>query len=203
MLVLFNSSYAQNRAFAAKPNANTIIFSVEYDEGNPSYFRDDLPLKKVRPSKASASSTLASKTHVYAAKNAADGDASTAWCKGVAGNGYGEWLLYEYDKPVSVTVLEFKPFYAKNNDTLLNNNRIKKMKIDMEGLSGVAEFSDAEWCNDCQLPYPAPLINFMEGFSKQPVKTRWIRFTILEVFSGRKFNDTCISEIGVQAWNRK
>ena len=179
-------------------------FEVEYDEGAPSYTQDDLPLKPVKPDVITASSTLPSKSGEYKPGHAADGKAATAWCKGVEGKGTEEWLRFEFKKPVQVTVLSFVPFYAKNAATLANNNRIKKMKIEMDGgVSGIVEFTDAKWCKDCQLQYPAPLVNFYRKNKTSFIKTTSVTFTILDVYPGSKYNDTCISDIEIQAWTGK
>ena len=183
-------------------SADTKKFDVEYDEGAPSY--GDLPLHDIKPVRVSVSSTLASKNGAYEAKHAADGKPGTAWCKGTAGNGVGEWLLFEFSKPVPVTVLSFVPFFAKSDATLANNNRIKKLKIEMDGgVSGIVEFTDAKWCKDCQLQYPAPLVNFYKEGRTKFIKTKSIKFTILDVYPGRTYNDTCISDIEVKIWGGK
>jgi len=179
-------------------------FEVEYDEGAPSYTQDDLPLKPVKPDRVTASSILPSKSGEYKPDHAADGKAATAWCKGVTGTGAGEWLRFEFKKPVQVTVLSFVPFYAKNAATLANNNRIKKMKIEMDGgVSGIVEFSDAKWCKDCQLQYPAPLVNFYRKNKTRFIKSKSVKFIIMDVYPGSKYNDTCISDIEIQAWTGK
>ena len=48
------------------------------------------------------------------------------------------------------------------------------------------------------------IINLSDDFSKpnliyldEPVKTNYIKFKILEIYSGERFDDTCISEINV------
>ncbi len=179
-------------------------FEIEYDEGAPSYTQDDLPLRDVKPDRVTASSTLHSKNGVYDPKYASDGKSATAWCKGKAGQGIGEWVRFEFKKPLPVTVISFTPFFAKNAAILANNNRIKKMKIEMDGgVNGTVEFSDAKWCNDCQLQYPAPLLNFYEKGNRKFYKTGSIKFTVLEVYQGVKYNDTCISDIEIKAWNGK
>jgi hypothetical protein len=184
--------------------AGTLLFAVEYDEGNPSYAQDDLPLTTVKPDRVTASTTLKSKSGAYEAQNAADGKPESAWCKGTEGDGIGEWLQFQFDKPARVTVLSFTPFYGKSAAVLANNNRIKRLKVEMDGgISGIAEFTDAKWCSDCQLPYPAPLVNFHQDGGRKFVTTRSIKFTVLEVYSGKKYHDTCVSDIEVMAWTGK
>jgi hypothetical protein len=181
--------------------AGTAIFSIDYDEGNPTYMEDDLPLKQIKPVRVTASSTLKSNKNSHEPKQGADGNAATAWCEGSEGNGVGEWLLFEFSKQIPLTVIEFTPFYAKSRETLANNNRIKRMKIEMEGgISGVVEFMDASWCSDCQLQYPAPYINFHTKKGPRFFKTQWIKFTVLDVYPGRKYTDTCISDIQISEW---
>jgi hypothetical protein len=176
---------------------------VQNDEGCPDYDCGDnegLPLEDVKPSAVTASSTLASKSDAYAAANASDHKDATAWCEGVKGLGVGEWLRYEFAAPIALQVLRFEPFYAKDRRTLAANGRVKRLRVEMEGgFRREAAFDDARWCPSdepgaCQLQYPAPYV-----FLKAPVRTSWVKLTILEVWKPGKYEDTCISSLDVMA----
>ena len=182
--------------------ADVPMLNVEYDEGAPSY--GDLPVQRVRPQRITASSTLASEKGAYAPEKAADQNPKTAWCQGTsAAEGKEAWIRYEWNQAQPISVITWTPFYAKSAETLQSNNKIKSMKVDWEGGSGIVRFSRAQWCQDCQLSYPAPYLNWASTTSQAYRLTPWIQFTILEVFPEQKKKDTCLSEIGVQVWTGK
>lgn len=146
-----------------------------------------------------ASSTLAQQgKQSYVAQNCADGDARTAWVEGAKGSGIGEWLLFIYtpscatQEPLSSIVI--CNGYGKSRDTYLNNNRVKKLKMSLnEEVLCVIELDDSLGFQH---------IDFDEG-KAQPSKlcSIWLRkgdrlkFEILDIYKGAKYDDTAIADI--------
>ncbi len=178
---------------------------VEYDEGVGFDSKDYVDrIASVKPNKVTASSTLDDNPS-YRPQNDADGNAKTAWCEGAAGTGKGEWIRYDFAAPVQVVGFALTPKYAKDKATMFNNGRVKRLRIELEGgFSRTAEFKDDDErvaFGAAQLDYSLPMIDFKaDPTLKKPVKSTWVRLTIEEVFPGKKFQDTCISEIDVKRW---
>jgi len=38
----------------------------------------------------------------------------------------------------------------------------------------------------------------MQGISIEPIETEFIRFVIIDIYKGNKYNDTCISELKIE-----
>lgn len=118
--------------------------------------------------------------------NVIDNNPATAWVEGEKGNGIGEWIDFAFFNPINLNMIRIINGYAKSDALYAANNRVKKLKIDFDdGTSLVAELKDSTM--------EPQLIQI----SNQKVVER-VRLTILEVFPGSKYHDTCISEIGFQ-----
>ncbi len=171
--------------------------SLSYSEGGEDSLCSDAPCL-VKAKSITASSVLEKKS-TYAAPNAADGKADSAWCEGSTGAGEGEWIRFDFGKPVNLAGFFITPFYAKNKETLFSNSRVKRLKIEWEGgASHEVAFRDEDPKEAFagQMDYSAPYVNFVENASvKKPVTTSWVKFTIIAVYPGAKFKDACISEI--------
>ena len=128
----------------------------------------------------------------YVPGNAFDGMNETAWVEGVHGDGRGEWIMVEFIRPVKLSGAYIKNGYWKSEIRLNQNNRVKQMRV---------EFSDGT-SDEFSLPDPAG-----QGFSQMlrgngemlefsyPRSTTYVRFVILDTYSGDSDDDTCISGI--------
>ncbi len=132
-----------------------------------------------------------------------DGKMETAWC--VPDGGIGQWIKYNVSEDhkkhpqfQGIDVLELNTMVivnglAASKEMYYANNRIKKLKVEFDnGSSQVIDLKDG-------------VIGY-QRFSFN-VKSRWIKLTILEVYKGGKYNDTCISEINFftsqSKWKKK
>ena len=173
---------------------------VDYDEGAATL--DFYGSAWVRPVKVTASSTLENKP-TYKPENATDQKGLTAWCEGVKGNGAGEWIRYDLKGKQKIAGIYFIPFYAKNREVMFNNGRVKKLRIEADnGFSHTVSFTDKNpsqtFVPDCQNDYSAPYVDFtIQPEIKKSAPMSWIKFTILEVYPGKKYADTCISSIAL------
>ena len=130
-----------------------------------------------------SSSTLTDEYGTYHNYHICDDDSSTAWVEGVDGDGLGEWIALIKHDSVTLNKIEIHNGYKKSDKTYFRNNRLKTALI---------EFSDGSSFN----------YNFEDEYSKvdiielpNPVSTYYIKLTIVDVYKGDAFQDTCITEI--------
>lgn len=134
-----------------------------------------------------ASSTLKSQgSKNYRATNLRDWNHETAWVEGVKGHGIGQWIEYQGidDEEEPIWAICILNGYVKSDKAWRENGRVKRLKV---------------YCNGkpkCifELQNSRSLQSFkVEGLFGSRVKT--LRFEILDVYPGTKFQDTVISEI--------
>ncbi len=131
---------------------------------------------------ADASTELKETTVTHYAQRVLDGRLDTAWCEGVKGVGVGQWIRISNaaEKELEIIAIEIKGGYQADQKRLDNNGCPTELLIECEGgYSQKAEFYD----------YDAVFLLDM------PVKTDWVKLTILNAMPGEKYEDTCISEI--------
>lgn len=139
-------------------------------------YRTSIPVHQI-----TASSTLPDQSgNNYSPSNLIDGNANTAWCEGVAGDGAGEWVKLDLGQPQVVNGIEILNGLTKSKASYLANNRFKRVQLEFSEGQRLIMNSDA-------LKYELD----------EPVQTSWIKLTILEVESGTAYPDTCISEVRV------
>lgn len=134
-----------------------------------------------------ASSALADR---YAAEKAHDFSIVTAWVEGVEGNGVGEYLRYSFPGTCPrITTVLIHNGYVKNWEVWRDNARVKKLLM---------------YYND----EPYAILNLQDtmglqsfdvgvlGYEDKDSAPAWsIKFEILEVYPGKKYEDTAITEI--------
>lgn len=162
-------------------------------------------LRKRRPKKENlvrieASSTLKGN---YNVKNLLDGDLDTVWVEGKQGSGVGEWVEVEL-KNYALGAIGVINGYTKNEETYRKNNRIKSLKIEVVHKSWDSKRSFETTEEIIQLPDQPfaklnkkvfwPFTDILKN-SGEPPETYKVRLTILSVYPGTEFNDTCISEL--------
>ena len=149
------------------------------------------------PDEVTASSYLKSQgSNNYEPKNASDLSYKTAWVEGVSGYGIGEFLTYRFSATSPrITEIIIVNGYVKSETSYMNNSRVKKLKV---------------YLND----KPYAILNLEDkianqGFEVEPIgysdredwnvlktKPDWtLKFEILEVYKGLKYDDVAISEI--------
>jgi len=149
------------------------------------------------PKEVTASSYLKSQAkNSYIPQNAHDLSYKTAWVEGVAGYGIGENLVYHFEpESPRINKIIIVNGYVKSKSAWTNNSRVKQLKM---------------YVND--KPYAILNLNDIiakQSFSVEPIgnedrqdvdklklKPEWtIKFEILDVYKGAKFDDVVISEI--------
>ncbi|MBN1602695.1 MAG: hypothetical protein JW915_13890 [Chitinispirillaceae bacterium] len=136
-----------------------------------------------------ASSTLEGKD-VYKPYNIHDTDSTTAWVEGVAGDGVGEWIEIEFSRSFDIKAFEIANGYGKSKKIYEANNRVKDLGIVFYTTGGPLESRIT--LGDESFKKSDHVVT--ETFSGCNGVLR-IRFTILSVYKGKKYDDTCISEI--------
>lgn len=133
---------------------------------------------------ASASSELVDSAGGHPAKNLIDGKKTTAWVESANGVGVNEWAMLEASdgSKMDLSAIELLTGYHKSDDLLTKNGAPTKVLIECDGgyrqeamLNGVFDVG----------------IVVLD----QPQLTSFVRITIMEAQAGRKYDDTCISEI--------
>jgi hypothetical protein len=144
-----------------------------------------------------ASSTLKSTgDHAYAAGNAHDLNYKTAWVEGVPGDGIGQYLLYKFapENP-RITEIIVVNGYVKSAAAWANNARAKKLKLYVNDRPyAILNLKDQRAAQHFQVD---PIGNGQrEDFAKLKMQPEWnLKFEILDVYKGLKYDDLAISEI--------
>lgn len=182
--------------FTAEPPAQSALptFNAYAVEEEEEYFPGECSFYCANFTHAeSASSNLPPRDRLrYDARRAHDQDLSTAWVEGREGDGVGEFLEYAIDTSehkgqnlLQVTGLRIYNGYRKSRESWRDNSRVKRLKMYVNGR-------------------PYAIINLKDAYNYQTVevgavdlkpKKTILRFEILEVYKGRKYSDTAITEI--------
>lgn len=155
--------------------------------GRAAYRKLTAPAQKITVTSASASSTLAaSANYDYRAANAFDWSASTAWGEGVKGDGIGESLVAEFGETVKIKSIGIVNGFAETHASLGNlytlNNRVKKAKLIFDDGEEILAFEDGKETEQ------------KIGLNSAH-KTKSVKFVILEIYKGAKWDDTLISSV--------
>ena len=135
--------------------------------------------------KIKASSSLGDS---YKVEFANDLSYKTAWVEGKKDEGIGEYLEYYFknDSP-RITEIIISNGYMKSEETWKNNNRVKKIKLYVNGVPlGVLNLKDSRTDQYFSVG--------TLGHNKNGTDLI-LKFEILEVYKGSKYNDTAITEI--------
>jgi len=116
----------------------------------------------------------------YAPDNLFDKSLHTAWVEGANDEGIGEWVLIKFDGSRMIEDIGIFNGYQKSLNLFEANNRVKELAISSsDGAKKIVLLKDEK---DLQW---TPLNK----------KTEWIKFKIVSVYRGNKYNDTCLTEI--------
>lgn len=135
----------------------------------------------------SSSATKPYGNFTYTADKTTDGDNSTAWLEGAKGNGINEWIEFSANTEQYVNGFILFNGYQKNEKTYINNGKIKKLLVTFSDNSTLEYELPKQTFNDSQKGHTIKFEN--------PIKTKTIRFTILDVYKGAYYEDTGINEI--------
>ena len=135
-----------------------------------------------------ASSTLGSSGEIsYDAENLNTDWREKAWSEGAEGHGVGEWLEFvpKVAKPVDALII--MPGYQKTDELFAANSRPKRLKIELNG-----EHVFHADLTDSRSRQSIPI----KGYTN-PVKK--FRITFEEVYPGSKYEDLCVTYVGLEA----
>ena len=139
--------------------------------------------------KVRASSELKSQNkNSYKAKSANDLSYETAWVEGKNDDGIGEFIEFLFEnKSPRITSIIISNGYVKTEKTWKDNNRVKSLKLYVNNkVYGILELTDSR----------ADQIFKIGTFGHNKDGSELIlKFEVLEVYKGQKFNDTAITEI--------
>ncbi|WP_442265729.1 NADase-type glycan-binding domain-containing protein [Tenacibaculum sp. ZS6-P6] len=138
------------------------------------------------------------KSHLF------DGNFKTVWVEGKKGAGIGEKIEVELDN-YNLAAICLVNGYTKNASTYLENNRLKKIKVEMEFVdyndpkktqtsSFEKTFEDKKYSSINTNNF-YDLVTKVGDFGEGYLKIKKVTITILEVYKGTKYNDTCITEL--------
>jgi len=138
--------------------------------------------------KISASSFLKDRKTNYPPKSANDNSYKTAWVVSKNNGGIGEYIEYYFkNQSPRVTEIIISNGYIKNESVWTKNNRVKKLKLYINGLEhAILNLEDSRTDQAYQF---SPLGKNKDGSDLV------LRFEIIEIYQGTEFNHTAITEI--------
>jgi len=149
------------------------------------------------PKKVTASSYLkAQGANTYEPKNAHDFTYKTAWVEGVAGYGIGEYLEYTFTAAAPrVTDILIANGFVKSQAAWTNNTRVKKLKMYVNNKPyAILNLKDERALQTFKVgPLGSANREDFKALQSQPDWT--LKFEIMEVYKGAKYEDTVIAEL--------
>jgi hypothetical protein len=146
------------------------------------------------PKAVSASSFLkALGDNDYSPENAHDLNYEYEWAEGVAGYGIGEYLLYTFEgTSPRITEIKIVNGSVKSEMAYKNNSRVKKLKVYYsDQVIGILNLKDIRGTQT----FKFDAIGIADRANLKDAKDWTLKFEIMEVYKGLKFQDTIISEI--------
>lgn len=148
------------------------------------------------PYDVEASSFLSSYGAItYEPWNAHDFSYKNAWVEGVAGYGIGEYLTYYFTaQSPRITEIRIANGYVKSQTDWENNSRVKTLKIYLNDKPyAIVHLEDCRCESSIKVK---PIGNGEEKYNLPEDAPGWtLKFEIVEVYPGKKYDDTVISEI--------
>lgn len=136
---------------------------------------------------ARATSMLREDGKDFGADNLIDGRTDTCWCEGVEGSGLGEKITLTFNEARNINSIKILGGYCKSEKLYYNNGRPKNINIKFIGEED-SIFFDVKLKDEF-----ATYMRQDNTFYDKPIKQ--IEITIVDVYAGNKYSDTCISEI--------
>lgn len=145
----------------------------------------------------SASSSLkAFKEINYSASKSHDLNYKTAWIEGVPGYGIGESLTYHFppENP-RITKIIIVNGYVKSREAWNDNSRVKKLKMYLDN-NPFAILNLVDTRQEQSFTFKPIGNGDRQNEKKLKLKPQWtMKFEIMEVYKGDKYDDTAITEI--------
>ncbi len=128
----------------------------------------------------------------YSGDKAFDGRPDTAWVEGVPGPGIGQGIAIKTESSIAFDSVEILPGYFDER-YFAANNRIKAFSLEAVEEKGL--WKESFSCADGMKSQVVKL--------SRTVTAREIRLTILEVYEGSRWDDTCLSEFRFRLGNAR
>lgn len=125
----------------------------------------------------------------YEAENAHDFNHESVWVEGAKGQGIGEYLVYEFAGACPrITTVKILNGHVKSEKAWHENSRVKKLHMYYKNEPyAILELEDSRTEQDFEVGVLGP----HDGNAP-----KWtLKFEILEVYPGSKYQDTVISEL--------
>ena len=137
-------------------------------------------------SKVSSSSALSAQ---YKGENAHDFSILNVWAEGVPGNGEGEFLVYTFPgRCWEITTIQILNGYTKTEKAWLDNGRVKRLRMYYNGEPyAILELEDTRRLQSFDVG--------ILGFHDDSMPDWTLKFEILDVYPGDKYDDTVITEL--------
>jgi outer membrane protein assembly factor BamB len=163
------------------------FISAHYQDGRilDQWHDGVIPDDDIRWDRATASSVLEGNQTRYGAMNLIDKNSETAWAEGANGYGIDEWVQVERDGLVDIRKILISNGYHKSQETYNNNGRLRRFRLEFSQDRYIYYEVDEDKADSKHVH-----ITF-----DRPVSTDFIKLTILDVFKGSKYEDTCITDI--------
>ncbi|MGB1314756.1 MAG: NADase-type glycan-binding domain-containing protein [Chitinophagales bacterium] len=136
----------------------------------------------------SSSSLDSTKNNKYFAKQANDLDYRTAWVEGKEDSGIGEYIEYYFkNNSPRITSIIISNGYFKSDNAWQNNNRVKALKLHINNVpTAILHLKDSKTDQAFEI----------DTLGRNEDGTELIlKFEILEIYKGLKYDDTAITEI--------
>ena len=146
--------------------------------------QDTPPSASIAGAAATASSTLQEAGFDHSPRLVLDGNTATAWVEGTAGNGVSEWLRLDLGSSRTLSAVEIWSGYQKTENLFYKNCRPAAIRITFSDGSSVETTLADQMGKQTVTLSPA-------------VRTSTVTITILSVYAGSTYSDTCISEIAL------
>lgn len=138
---------------------------------------------KLHVGEATASSVITQEGTDNSAGKAVDGNEKTSWQEGAPGDGIGESLHLELEKPCHVKYMSFQLGNWNSWEYYDGNNRPKELEITVGDVTQTVTFPDGK-------------TEYWVEFSRE-CPAEEVELVIKSVYEGSQWDDTCIAEIGV------
>ena len=132
-----------------------------------------------------------------------DNDLRTAWVEGAKGLGIGQTITLK-PKDAYVTEIALLNGFVSNEALYYANARIKKLRVEVECGEG-AEETERHQAQEVTLPdrpykdfnprFPFSSVDWVVQHPEDSGFIDKVKLTILEVYPGRKYEDTAVTEL--------
>lgn len=179
--------YGHNDEIIVRYGEGGIFLSAHYQDGQimDQWHDGKFPDESIGWDRARASSVLEGNQARYGAMNIIDKNPETAWVEGSKGYGINEWVQVERDGLEDISRILIVNGYHKSQEIYDNNGRLKRFRLD---------FSQGQYIY-YEVDENKTESNYIRITFDRPISTDAIKLTILDVFEGSKYEDTCITDI--------